>query len=179
MKKIIVASQNPVKLNATHLGFQKMFPDEVFVVEGVSVSSNVSEQPMSDEETLNGAMQRVKNARLQITDADYWVGIEGGVHERGLEMEEFGWVVIVSADGLCGKGKTGSFFLPPAVADLIRQGKELGEADDLVFNRSNSKQANGAVGILTGDLIHRTSFCVDAIVLALIPFRNREYYPIV
>jgi non-canonical (house-cleaning) NTP pyrophosphatase len=29
-------------------------------------------------------------------------------------------------------------FSPPAVAELIREGKELGEADDPVFGRSNS-----------------------------------------
>ena len=30
MKKIIVASKNPVKINAALNGFQKMFPEETF-----------------------------------------------------------------------------------------------------------------------------------------------------
>ncbi|MGK0308683.1 MAG: non-canonical (house-cleaning) NTP pyrophosphatase, partial [Urechidicola sp.] len=41
---------------------------------------------------------------------------------------------------------------------------------------SNSKQKNGAVGILTGNLIDRTQFYVEAMVLALIPFLNKEIY---
>ena len=62
------------------------------------------------------------------------------------------------------------------VVDLINQGKELGEADDIVFGHSNSKQKNGAVGILTGNLIDRTQFYVEAMILALIPFLNKEIY---
>jgi non-canonical (house-cleaning) NTP pyrophosphatase len=85
-------------------------------------------------------------------------------------------VVVKSRDGKIGKGKTGSFFLPPKVAELIGQGKELGDADDIVFGTSNSKQANGAVGILTGDVLTRTTFYEAAVILALIPFKNPELY---
>jgi non-canonical (house-cleaning) NTP pyrophosphatase len=59
---------------------------------------------------------------------------------------------------------------------LIRQGKELGEADDIVFSQNNSKQANGAIGILTGDVIDRTSLYEHAVILALAPFKNLELY---
>jgi non-canonical (house-cleaning) NTP pyrophosphatase len=40
---------------------------------------------------------------------------------------------------------------------LVESGKELGDADDIVFGKSNSKQQNGAVGILTHDIITRTA----------------------
>lgn len=59
MKKIIVASKNPVKVHAVEQAFGKMFPDEIFEIEGVSVLSGVSEQPLSNEETYTGAMNRV------------------------------------------------------------------------------------------------------------------------
>ena len=59
---------------------------------------------------------------------------------------------------------------------LVREGKELGEADDIVFGKENSKQTYGAVGLLTGDVIDRTRFYEDAVVLALIPFRNPDLY---
>jgi non-canonical (house-cleaning) NTP pyrophosphatase len=58
----------------------------------------------------------------------------------------------------------------------VRQGMELGDADDAVFGRSNSKQANGAVGILTGNVIDRAELYEQAVVLALIPFKNPELY---
>jgi non-canonical (house-cleaning) NTP pyrophosphatase len=49
---------------------------------------------------------------------------------------------------------------------------ELGEADDLVFGQINSKQQNGAIGILTNDLIDRESLYRPAVIMALIPFLN-------
>jgi non-canonical (house-cleaning) NTP pyrophosphatase len=62
--------------------------------------------------------------------------------------------------------------LPLEVANLVRSGVELGIADDQVFGRSNSKQSNGAVGLLTADLINRQQYYEHAVVLALIPFKN-------
>ena len=45
-----------------------------------------------------------------------------------------------------GKARTGGFMLPSKVAEYIHEGLELGDADDLVFGTTNSKQVNGAVG---------------------------------
>ena len=176
MKKIIVASNNPVKINSTEIGFRKMFPGETFVIRGVSAPSEVTDQPMSEDETIRGATNRATNVSKLAPDADYWVGIEGGLEPIDEELVAFAWVVVKSKDGRIGKGKTGSFFLPPRVTDLIKQGKELGEADDIVFGTSNSKQVNGAVGILTGDVLTRTTYYEPAVILALIPFKNQNLY---
>ena len=176
MKKIIVASKNPVKINTTQEGFLKMFPEELFEIKGISAESGVSDQPMSEEETLKGATTRAENASLTETNADYWVGIEGGLEEINGEMEAFAWIVVKSKEGIFGKGRTGSFFLPKQVVKLIKQGYELGTADDMVFKRENSKQSNGAVGILTGDVLTRTTYYEPAVILALIPFKNPTLY---
>jgi len=176
MKKIIVASQNPVKINAAKAAFEKMFPGEDFQFDGVSVGSGVSDQPMSDDETFEGASNRVTNAREAAPDADFWVGLEGGLEEKNGEMEAFAWMVVQSKEGVVGKGRTATLFLPNAVAELVRQGKELGEADDIVFNKTNSKQANGAVGLLTSDLVTRSDSYEMAMLLALIPFNNPDLY---
>ncbi len=174
MKKVVVASKNPVKVSAVKHGFEKMFPNESFEFVEASVKSGVADQPSSDEETLAGATNRVDNASKEI-NADFYVGLEGGVEQVGKDMEAFAWVVVKSAQKY-GKSKTGTFFLPKEVVSLIKQGKELGEADDIVFRRSNSKQQNGAVGILTGDVIDRTKYYTEAVVLALIPFKNSGLY---
>lgn len=175
-KRIVVASKNPVKINAAEIGFAKMFPEETFKIEGVSVPSLVSDQPKSDQETLTGALNRVENASKLVIKADYWVGIEGGVDYQNKEMVTFAWVVVKSKEGKIGKGKTGLFYLPKKVVELIKQGKELGEADDIVFGKMNSKQVNGAVGILTGDVITRTGFYEPAVILSLISFKNLDLY---
>ena len=176
MKTVVVASANPVKINTTRVGFAKMFPEETFDVHGISAPSDVSDQPLSGQETLQGATNRANNVSKIASNADYWVGIEGGLEEVNGEFEAFAWVLVKSRDGRMGKGRTGSFFLPKKVAELIKQGKELGEADDLVFGMTNSKQANGAVGILTGNVLTRTTYYEPAVMLALIPFKNHHLY---
>jgi inosine/xanthosine triphosphatase len=177
MKKVIVSSLNPVKLNSVKKGFAEIFPDEEFIFEGRPVKSGVADQPLSDEETLRGALNRAFGAKKLFPEADYWAGIEGGIEKRGSEMEAFAWVVI-SGKNITGKAKTGSFFLPPKVVELVNEGKELGEADDIVFGRTNSKQEAGAVGILTKNLTNRTEYYSHAVVLALIPFVNGNLYKI-
>jgi inosine/xanthosine triphosphatase len=175
VQTLVVASSNPIKLRAAENGFRRMFPTITMNVLSAMVASGVRAQPLSDAETLGGALQRVENAVALVPDADYWVGIEGGIEDLGVDMIAFAWVVVRSRQ-LLGKGRTGTFFLPPAVAELVRAGKELGEADDLVFNRSNSKQDVGAVGLLTNNVIERVHLYEHATILALIPFMNEALY---
>lgn len=175
MKKVIIASKNPVKIQAVKNSFKKMFPFQKFEFIGVSVPSNVSDQPFGNNETYRGAKNRADNAFSAVKDADFCVGIESGIGHVENEMEAFAWVFIKSG-GKYGKARAGTFFLPKQVVGLIKKGKELGEADDIVFKRSNSKQENGAVGILTGNVIDRTKYYTEAIILALIPFKNADLY---
>ncbi|WP_258101902.1 inosine/xanthosine triphosphatase [Marinoscillum pacificum] len=175
MQKVIVASKNPVKINCTKEGFEKIFTESTFVFEGVSVPSDVSDQPMTDEETLQGAINRARNARQHSPDADFWVGIEGGIDELEDGMIAFAWVAVLSNDQL-GKSRTSTFYLPPKVVQLIHEGIELGYANDQVFGEKNSKHKGGAVGSLTGGVLGRTEYYVQAVILALVPFRNPEIY---
>lgn len=171
LKTVMVASANPVKIQASRNGFERMFPREHFRVTGIAAPSGVSDQPMSDEETYQGAMNRALSAAQQAPDADYWIGIEGGLEEVDGELRGFAWIVVRDRERI-GKSRTATFIIPDEVAALIHEGKELGDADDIVFNRSNSKQLNGSVGILTGDVMDRTEYYEHALVLALIPFKN-------
>jgi inosine/xanthosine triphosphatase len=175
MKKIIVASKNPVKINSTLKAFKKMIPNEEFVIESLSVPSNVSDQPMTDEETLTGAINRVSNLKLEATDFDYFVGVEGGVEEIEDNMYAFAWIVIANNEYIS-KSRTADFLLPSKITELVKSGVELGIADDIVFGRTNSKQENGTVGQLTKNVIDRESYYEHAAILALIPFVNRELY---
>ncbi len=172
---IIIASKNPVKINAVSLAFKEMFPNTHYNYEGVSVPSNVREQPMSNAETLQGAINRATNAKQEYPNATFWVGIEGGIEATSHGMESFAWVVVQSKEKQ-GQSKTNTFMLPQKVSELVHQGYELGDADDIVFGASNSKQKNGAVGLLTGNAMDRTELYRQAVVLALIPFINKDLY---
>ena len=176
MKHIGIASSNPVKIAAALEGFKQMFPGETFETIAVEAKVSVGVQPMSDEETLHGAEERADLAKVMRPELDYWVGIEGGCADWSIGMGAFAWVVILD-DRRCGRGRSGEFFLPEKVAELVRGGMELGEADDQVFSRNNSKQGNGAIGLLTNNAVDRKSLYIPAVIFALIPFTNPELYP--
>ncbi len=173
--KICVASKNPAKLEAVRRGFALMFPEANWPIDGVSVPSGVSEQPCSCDETYLGALNRLEAAREARPEAQFWVGIEGGLEHKHDQWLAFAWILVRSGERL-GKSRTGSFFLAPRIAELVESGMEMGHADDLVFGTQNSKQGLGATGILTGGAIDRAGFYAHAVALALIPFRNPDVY---
>lgn len=172
---IIVGSKNPVKVACTESAFTEAF-HKGFVVNGITAASQVSDQPKGDEETYLGARNRVINAKKSFPEADYWVGIEGGIGEDVRGMYAFAWIYIENKSGLQGKAKTGTFYLPEAISKLIHSGMELGAADDQFFSQENSKQSGGSVGILTHGAITRQTYYNQAIILALIPFLNEELF---
>lgn len=171
---VIVASKNPVKIDATRLGFEAMFPDTRFSYEGISVLSGVAAQPMSSVETLQGATNRMVNAAAQCPDNTFVVGIEGGIEVHDSRLAVFAWVVVQSKEQI-GQAQTGVFFLPDEIAQLVLGGMELGEADDIAFGQPNTKQQNGSIGLLTDNAMTRTSYYVDAVIMALIPFKKPQF----
>lgn len=175
MKKVVIASLNPVKAEAVLKGFKRMFPVEKFVVEQVSVDSGVEDQPLSDRTARQGAENRAQQARLAVPGGDFWVGVEGGCDVQDGEMISFAWVVILSHTRN-GSSRTAHFILPREVRALVESGLELGDADDRVFGIKNSKQKIGAVGLLTDEVLTRTTLYEQAVILALIPFLKPELY---
>jgi len=175
MKKIVVSSLNPVKLEAVKKGFERLFPEIPFEIITVSVESGVSNQPMTDEEARTGATNRAVKAREVVSTGDYWVGVEGGCDFLGEDMVAFAWIVVLGKNNH-GSARTALFRLPKKVQDLVASGMELGMADDQVFGEENSKQNSGAVGLLTGDVVTRTTLYEQAVILAFIPFKNPDLY---
>lgn len=97
MPSIVVASTNPVKVQATQRGFGQMLSGDDWRVQGVSIESGVSDQPIGHAETLRGARHRALGALDAHPTADYTVGIEGGVapdFEDEYHLQVFAWVVI-------------------------------------------------------------------------------------
>jgi inosine/xanthosine triphosphatase len=170
--KIVVASTNPVKLESVGSAFEACFKTPLELLT-VSVPSGVAAQPMTDAETLRGARNRAGAALLSIPDAQYAVGLEGGIEDTEDGMLSFAWVV-VKTQMEESKARTATLVLPECVATLVRQGVELGLANDRVFGVDNSKQKMGAVGLLTNGLIDRKKLYADAVIMALIPFTAHQ-----
>jgi inosine/xanthosine triphosphatase len=130
---------------------------------------------MSDTETRQGACNRAENARTHQPDADFWVGLEGGIESLDDQLISFAWMSVLGPGGKRGEARTTSLQLPPAVKALVDQGMELGDANDKVFSTINSKHQGGAFGLLTRGLYTRESVYTEAMVMALIPFTNELY----
>jgi inosine/xanthosine triphosphatase len=171
MKKVVVASTNPVKIAAIASAFRQMFPEEEWQCIGVATDSGVSKQPLGDRETKKGARNRIRQVRKS-HKADFWAAVEGGCVVERKKIAAIAWIIIVNSDGKTGVARAAQFYLPKEIANLIHKGYELGDADDIVFGRTNSKQQNGSVGLLTGDMITRTDYYTHPAILALIPFRT-------
>jgi len=179
--KIVVASKNPVKISAAETGAKLMFPSRQIDVTGYSVPSEVADQPMTEQETRQGAFNRVKNVALLMPQADLFIAIEGGCEEQTdihgkTHLAAFAWVMVMDKNGQWGEARSANFYLPEAVAKLVREGMELGHADDVVFGKNNSKQETGAVGLLTHDAVSRMDYYVQPVALALIPIKNHDLY---
>ncbi len=175
--KIVVASTNPVKINAVQQAFTAMFPDVKVMVEGCSPQVDLPAQPMSSLETKSCAIARVDAIVQQCPAADMWAAIEGGieVNEKG-ETECLAWIVMRDKHNRWGESRTATFALPQSITRLIAQGMELGHANDQIFNMHNSKQNLGMTGTVTQGVIDRTTYYTHAAILALVPFRNADIY---
>lgn len=172
---VIVGSKNPVKIYSTEDAFTLAF-NQGFHINGVNTYSQVSDQPMGDAETLLGAKNRAIGASKIFPEGDYWVGIEGGLDTDEQGMFAFAWIYILDKAGKVGQAKTGTFYVPNAIAELVKSGMELGHADDQFFQEENSKQGGGSVGILTKGKLDRRTYYSQAVLLALIPFLNKNIF---
>jgi len=166
---VAVGSLNPAKIEAARLAFGALWPGGLADVHGHDVSSGVAAQPMTDAETIHGARNRAARA-VGLGEADYGVGIEGGLEQTEGSWFNSGWAVVVDRAGREGVGSTLRMQVPPALMELVLGGQELGAACDLVFGRTGANRAVGFVGVLTGNAIHRTGALCDAVIAALTPF---------
>ena len=108
-------------------------------------------------------------------DADFWVGLEGGIETIDDQLMAFAWMAVLGPDQRIGEARTVTLPLPPAVKTLVDQGLELGDANDKVFSTVNSKHQGGAFGLLTNGIYTREGVYTEALVIALVPFVNGLY----
>lgn len=169
---IAVGSTNPLKVNAVKNVFNKVF-NEV-IITPVNSPSKVKDQPMNDKETIKGALNRARHA-LEKTEADYGVGIEGGIQDTPNGTLLHAWTAIINKKGRTGLGCTSSLILPEIIAKGLHEGKELGPLIDELTGKKDVKHNEGTTGILTNGLLNREESYHHAIICALAPFINELY----
>src|SRR5690625_2357013 len=120
--RVAVGSQNPAKVSAVRAAFTKMQMDVEII--GIGTDSEVSEQPFSDEETMNGAVNRarnvLKNAQNNGPLFDFGIGLEGGVVETPFGLFVCNWGAVVDRHGNVGIGGGHRVQLPETIAYALR-----------------------------------------------------------
>jgi inosine/xanthosine triphosphatase len=175
---IRVGSTNPIKIEAVKEAKAKSALLASYAIESCTSPSEVSDQPMTFEETVKGAKNRAKNAYLSCR---YSIGIESGLmHAPGTNTGMIEFCACAIYDGSnYGLGVSCGFELPPKVLSLITQHKmELSEAYYLAGLTQNRKlgAGEGALGLLTRMQVTRKDYTVQAVQMALIQFENSEIY---
>jgi inosine/xanthosine triphosphatase len=165
---VAVGSMRRPKLDAVREALAELGPklgtDTVCEVVGVEVSSGVRHTPLSREETMSGARNRaeavLRIAREKSQPWKYFVGLEGGidvVHERGnrwVFLEN--WAYVADTSGRRSFGQSGAIALPePLATRVVDNGVELAEAIDAFAGQTGVRDAQGAWGVLTHNLITR------------------------
>lgn len=179
--KIAVGSENPTKINAARIAFEKAFPQETIEVIGVKVSSGIPDQPRGYTQTIEGATNRAQRALQTVNDADFGIGEEGGMQEMDLgnghtQWFETGWCVVVNTKGKAGIGSSIHMEVPKKMMKHIHKGKELGEATDIEFNVIEAGKNAGFFGLMTNGAIDRTAAYADGILSALTRFLHTDLF---
>ena len=153
--KIIIGSKNPAKIQAVKTAF--LGGSHEFIA--MDISSGVSDQPFSDEETILGAKNRALRA-LESGNGDIGIGLEGGVQEtsHGLLLCNWGALKAVGMDPVVAGGAR--ILLPREIADRLRAGEELGPVMDDYAKKQNVRKHEGAIGIFTNGLVNRSEMFV-------------------
>jgi inosine/xanthosine triphosphatase len=163
----------------------KLNRDAEFEVLGIEAPSGVRDTPLSRAEMMAGARNRAehlrKAAREKKESWTYCVGAEGGleiVEENGVRWVFLeNWAYVLDQDGRGSFGQSGAVAVPqPLAASVVDKGVELAQAVDAFAGTHGVRDAQGAWGVLTRDIVTRREAFRLAVINAFAPFYNSEAY---
>lgn len=174
--KILMGTKNPGKIEGAKLAFEEYF-DNV-EIEGIGVSSDVSNQPINEEIFL-GAKNRVKNlkkyAKENNIEADFFIASEAGITNLLGDWIDINSAVIESKDGFQTVGCSQGFQVPEKYMPEIME-TELGKVMDKLFDGENLGKGKGGISRLTHDVVTRIELTKNAFVMALIGHTNGDLW---
>ena len=176
--RINIGSKNQVKVDAVKeiiKDYDFLSKAEVFSLE---VPSGVYKQPVSIDETINGAMSRAKNA---FQNCEYSFGIESGLIK--VPHTKTGYMNVCACAIYDGKdyhiGLSSAFEYPTELTKLVLS-EEL-DIDEAFYKLGLTKDkrighSGGVIGYLTKGRLKRKEYIKQAITAALIHLENPELF---
>jgi inosine/xanthosine triphosphatase len=140
-------------------------------VTGMKVSSGVSDQPKSLDETVEGAINRAQSAR---GNADYGIGLESGLmavpKTKGGYMDVCVCAIDDGKETYIGLSSAWEFPDPEVTKMMTEGGLDMSQAVNKAGMTSNPQvgAAEGAIGILTKGKMTRKEYTKQALRTALI-----------
>lgn len=153
MIKIAIGSNNPAKYKAVLEACHQL--DIPCTWSCHEVDSGVRAQPLSDVETVKGAVQRARST-LEVSGADFAIGLEGGVvldEASGIMVCNWGALVDHSGREFIAGGAR--IPLPDQFRSSLEKGVELGDLMDQHCNKEGIRKHEGALGIFTNGAVSR------------------------
>ena len=169
-------------------------------IQAHEAESGVRETPLDRAQIMRGAWNRVQAVRALLPDADFWVGMEGGLHiaDFGFRIADFqqtaesnppseirspqlsGWLenwACVSDGRRTYFGCGGSIPLPEAIIrEVVERGRSLAEVIDQLSGKQDVRSSEGTWGILTGGRITREAVFQRALLNAFAPFYSPVHF---
>ncbi|THE14798.1 DUF84 family protein [Bacillus timonensis] len=169
MLQVAIGTKNPAKVEAIKNGFAGIEANFL----PISVSSGVSAQPFSDEETIRGAINRATSA-LEKEGADLGIGLEGGVVESefGLFLCNWGAIIDRTNEPIIAGGAR--ILLPDEIAEELKNGIELGDVMEEFTKQKDIRKAEGAIGIFTNHYVNRNDMFTHVVKLLVGQFTYRK-----
>ncbi len=174
--KVLIGTKNFAKIEGAKQALERYYDN--IEIEGVDVSSDVSDQPLNDE-IYNGAKNRVDNlikyALENNIDVDYFLGIESGITNLLGKWVIINVAIIKDKNGFESFGTSAGYPVPEKyVNDIITT--DLGKVMDEIFKQHDLRSGKGGVSFLTKNEITRIDLTRDAFIMALTQFINSDVW---
>ena len=172
---VAVGSKNPAKTKGVKKAFARFFPRAEFVE--VDASSSVNVQPLSLDETVDGALKRAKVALASSSRADFGVGVEAGLMALQDGHLNLQIAAIVDKRGRTTFGSSSGFMIPGLVVRQMQTGGlELDRFAGGLTGSEKVREEDGVVYHLTRGAVSRIDMTEQCVHMALVPWLNKEIY---
>ena len=140
------------------------------------VSSDISDMPLSLEETMQGAKNRARNLKKENIDADFYIGIEWWTYILGNRAYLVGIVYIENSEWEWHFGFSPAIEVPEKIRKMLyEEWKELWPIMEELSGIVDIRSENGSMWAWSDDMLKRKDEFVQAFQAAISPFFNKYY----